>query len=49
VSDGAVVEVATLGMPAFHRIGAPGVAELEQSGPITSTMRWFDASFVAAV
>jgi hypothetical protein len=49
VSEGAVVEVATLGMPAFHRIGAPGVAELEQSGPTTTTICWLDASLVAAV
>ncbi len=35
--------------PAFHRIGAPGVASLEQAGPTTATISGWDASLVAAV
>ncbi len=42
-------EVPMLVMPAFHRIGAPGVAALEQAGPITITMFGLAASLVAAV
>ena len=48
VSEGAVVDVPMLTIPAFHRIGAPGVAELEQSGPSTATTSGIEASLVAA-
>ena len=49
VSVGAVVAVAMSVIPAFHRIGAPAVAALEQAGPSTITVLGLAASFVAAV
>ena len=44
-----MVAVAISVIPAFQRIGAPGVAALEQAGPKTIAVLGLAASFVAAV
>jgi hypothetical protein len=48
VRNGAVFEGDTVGMPAFHRMGTPGLAALEQVEPMAATIVGSAASFVAA-
>ena len=50
VSEGALVEVPMLGIPAFHRIGAPLMASARAGhGPIATRSCLFAANLVAAV